>query len=63
MAISLDLYVIIDWHILSDNNPNIHKEEAKAFFTEMAIEYKNVNEELIVENVYNNALKFYKIPD
>lgn len=26
-------------------------------------EYKNVNEELIVENVYNNALKFYKIPD
>jgi endoglucanase len=36
ICISLDLYVIIDWHILSDNNPNMHKEEAKAFFAEMA---------------------------
>lgn len=34
-----DLYVIIDWHILSDGNPNIYKEEAKAFFAEMAGQY------------------------
>lgn len=40
-AKELDMYVIIDWHILSDNNPNIHKEEAKKFFEEMASYYKN----------------------
>lgn len=31
-----DMYAIIDWHILSDADPNIYKEEAKAFFAEMA---------------------------
>lgn len=41
IAIDLDMYVVIDWHILSDNNPNIHKEEAKEFFIEMAKEYKD----------------------
>lgn len=40
-AKELDMYVIIDWHILSDNNPNIHKEEAKKFFEEMSSYYKN----------------------
>lgn len=34
-----DMYVIIDWHILSDHNPNMHLEEAKAFFREMSAEY------------------------
>lgn len=38
-AIALDMYVIIDWHILSDNNPNIHIEEAKKFFSEIASLY------------------------
>lgn len=36
-----DLYVIIDWHILSDGNPNTYKEEAKAFFKEMSELYKD----------------------
>lgn len=40
-ATSLNMYVIIDWHILSDNNPNTHKEEAKNFFAEMAQLYAN----------------------
>lgn len=35
-ATELGMYVIIDWHILSDSNPNTHKDEAKAFFAEMA---------------------------
>lgn len=35
-ATEADMYVIIDWHILSDGNPNIYKEEAKTFFAEMA---------------------------
>ena len=34
-----DMYVIIDWHILSDGDPNTHKEDAKAFFTEMSEAY------------------------
>ncbi len=34
-----DMYVIIDWHILSDCNPNTHIEEAKAFFGEMSAEF------------------------
>lgn len=38
-ATDLGLYVIIDWHILSDNNPNTYKEESIAFFTEMAAEF------------------------
>ena len=38
-AIDLNMYVIIDWHILSDNNPNTYKEQAKSFFQEMAEEY------------------------
>lgn len=40
-AIKLDMYVIIDWHILNDNDPLIHKEEAKMFFDEMSSKYKN----------------------
>ncbi len=41
-AIKLDMYVILDWHILSDNNPNKHLNESKEFFTEMASLYKDV---------------------
>lgn len=40
-AKDLDMYVIIDWHILSDNNPNNHKDEAIKFFDEMANLYKD----------------------
>ncbi|MFJ5419973.1 cellulase family glycosylhydrolase [Pectobacterium parvum] len=35
-AQSLGVYIIIDWHILSDNDPNIYKAQAKTFFAEMA---------------------------
>lgn len=38
-AISADLYVIIDWHILSDGNPTAHTDEAVAFFREAAARY------------------------
>ena len=40
-AIANDLYVIIDWHILSDNNPRDHQTEARAFFTEVSRRYKD----------------------
>lgn len=36
-----DMYVIIDWHILSDNNPNNHINESIRFFDEISKEYAN----------------------
>ncbi|KFI63865.1 glycoside hydrolase family 5 protein [Bifidobacterium cuniculi] len=38
-AIAHDLYVIVDWHTLSDNDPNTHVEEAKEFFSAISKEY------------------------
>lgn len=40
-AIALDMYAIIDWHILSDGNPMTYKEQAVEFFRDMAQRYKN----------------------
>ena len=38
------MYVIIDWHILSDGNPDTYKDEAVKFFNKMSKKYsKNVN--------------------
>ena len=38
-----DLYVIIDWHTLSDKNPNTHVKAAKKFFVTMAKRYRAHN--------------------
>ena len=35
-AAAADMYVIVDWHVLSDCDPNVHKDEAKKFFAEMS---------------------------
>lgn len=40
-ATELGMYVIIDWHILSDGNPNTNKAAAISFFSEMAQKYKD----------------------
>ncbi len=50
-AASQDMYVIIDWHILSDSNPNIHLDEAKAFFDELSAEY--AGEEHVLYEICN----------
>lgn len=43
-ATELGMYVIVDWHVLREENPNVYKEEAKVFFEEMSSKYKdNVN--------------------
>ena len=43
-ATALGMYVIIDWHILSDGNPLVHKKEAQSFFKKIAKKYnKNTN--------------------
>ncbi len=36
LAKAQDMYALIDWHILSDGDPNQYLDEAKAFFAEMA---------------------------
>ena len=41
LAAENDLYVILDWHILSDSDPNRHLAEAKAFFQEFSHEYRD----------------------
>lgn len=40
-ATELQMYVIVDWHILSDCSPMQNKEEAKKFFSEISKEYAN----------------------
>ena len=40
-AISRNMYVIIDWHILSDGNPKSHQKEAKTFFKKVSQRYGN----------------------
>ncbi len=47
----LGVYLIIDWHILSDNNPQIYQDQSLAFFKEMAEKYKN--EEHIIYEICN----------
>ena len=42
-ATDLGLYVIIDWHILHDYDPNTNKTEAIAFFDEISKEFKDYN--------------------
>ena len=41
MLIDNDMYVIIDWHILSDNSPSSHLNEAIEFFDYMSEKYAN----------------------
>lgn len=40
-ATKLGMYIIIDWHILSDGNPQTYQKEAKAFFKNYAMKYKD----------------------
>lgn len=40
-AMAADLYVIVDWHILEDGNPNDHIKEAISFFDEVSRRYGN----------------------
>ncbi|MBE5941433.1 MAG: endoglucanase [Lachnospiraceae bacterium] len=35
----LGMYVIVDWHILNDNDPNQNKDSAKTFFDKMSKKY------------------------
>ena len=43
-----DMYAIVDWHVLSEGDPNVYKEEAKSFFSEMSREFAS-NPQVIYE--------------
>lgn len=38
-ASQLGMYVIVDWHVLNEQNPLTYKDEAKKFFEEMSKEF------------------------
>lgn len=38
-----DMYVIVDWHVLNDRDPNLYKKEAKEFFKEISKEFSSNN--------------------
>lgn len=38
-ASQLGMYVIVDWHVLNEQNPLTYKDEAKKFFDEMSKEF------------------------
>lgn len=38
-ASQLGMYVIVDWHVLNEQNPLVFKEQAKQFFREMSKEF------------------------
>ena len=64
-CIELDLYVVVDWHILSDGNPNKHVEDAELFFDEISKKYKdkpNVIYEICNEPNGNNTYNKRKQP-
>ncbi len=63
-AAAQDLYVIVDWHILSDGNPNQYKDEALEFFEEISkefAEYDNVLYEIC--NEPNSGVSWKEIKD
>ncbi len=43
LARTHNMYVIIDWHILSDGDPNTYVDEAERFFAETAERYADYN--------------------
>ena len=47
-ATDSDMYVILDWHILNDGDPNEYKAQSIQFFGEMVRKYKD-NENVIYE--------------
>ena len=40
-ALMQNMYVLVDWHVLRDENPNVHKENAVKFFAEVSKHYGN----------------------
>ena len=41
LAVSLGMYVIVDWHVLGEMSPLIYADEAEIFFRELSARYGN----------------------
>ena len=41
-CIKADIYVIVDWHITDSKEMNLYQEEAKEFFSNISMQYKDV---------------------
>lgn len=63
-CIDLDIYVIIDWHILNDNNPKKYEDEAIDFFYDISDKYKD-SPNVIYEicNEPNNDTKWIDVKE
>ena len=60
----LGLYVIVDWHILSDNTPKAHEDEALLFFDEMSDEFSDLDNVIYeICNEPNNGADWKTIKD
>ena len=58
-ATELGMYVIIDWHILHDSDPQVNKDAAKEFFATMSEQYADHNNVLYeICNEPNNTLGY-----
>lgn len=63
-ATDLGMYVIIDWHILSDGNPNTNADEAVDFFEEMSSAYSSYDNVLYeICNEPNGDVKWSDIKE
>ena len=47
-ALTQNMYTIVDWHVLRDEDPNVYKENAIEFFEEISSHYSN-NDGIIYE--------------
>ena len=66
-AAKADMYVIIDWHVLNDQNPNKYKKQAKKFFRSISkslASYDNILYEICNEpnggTTWKNIKKYAK---
>lgn len=50
-VLGADMYAIVDWHTLKDNNPNVNIEKAKEFFDEVSRRYKD--EPGVIYEIFN----------
>lgn len=73
-AIELDMYIIVDWHVLEEADPLIYQADAEVFFQQISSLYPNVpnilyeivNEpnfrrESISYGVYDHATELYRV--
>lgn len=61
-ATSLGMYVLIDWHVLGEGDPNIYIDNAKYFFDSILSQYKGYNNILYeICNEPNNSNLSYDV--